>query len=201
MNRFRSAPQSLSLVTMGHLGPEPVAVKNLLECLPYRVRLYQVDDCRGLLPILRGDVPTDRFVILSCYGRNYRNPAPDDGPFAASDVMDAIALPGKIILNLGCQTGTNVFATAFLRGGVAAYIAPTGTVDVLTAVLFLFYLFCFLDQRLPLQAAVARACAKDATCAQFTLSLPVTEDPAAYDPYGAPLRGGALFAGTHSGSR
>lgn len=159
--------ESLSLVALGDTG-EAHALRGVLECFGYQVEAHWVGSRAEFLAIMRGEIPTHQSVILSCHGDEGAFLLDPERPVAASDLAGQIALPGKLVLSTGCETGTGALAAAFLGGGCAAYIAPTSEVEGRAAVLFALHLFYRLAGKQPLAVAVAEARALDDECALFS---------------------------------
>jgi len=94
---------------------------------------------------------------------------PNERPVSAAELSSIVRLPERIVVNLGCRTGTEALAAAFLGGGCDAYIAPLGYVEGNAAMMFAIHLFYFLAEKRPLTEAVQESCKHDAECALFKL--------------------------------
>jgi hypothetical protein len=82
----------------------------------------------------------------------------EDGSMPPEVIARRISLPGKVFLSTACGMGSAAFGDAFLKGGVAAYIAPEGYPDGADAALFvhIFFqqIFC---RQMPVSSAVVTA--------------------------------------------
>jgi hypothetical protein len=63
------------------------------------------------------------------------------GSMPARMIAERVDLPGKVVVSTACGTGAAGFGAAFMRGRVAAYIAPDGHPDGADAALFVHLLF------------------------------------------------------------
>lgn len=159
----------VSLIVANNAELEAIALRSVLEVFNCRVEIHWVGSRGQFLDILKNIIPTTNLVILSCHGdaggmllMPYE-PAVGDAELAA-----AIQLPGRVVLSLGCRTGTPEIAEAFIAGGCHAYIAPTEDIEGNTALLFAIHLFYALAAHRPLEEAVVEAQAYDTESRQFT---------------------------------
>lgn len=151
--------ETVSLVSIGDVH-EAVSLRGFLERFNYRVEVHWVGSRREALEILRGNVQTFRYVILSCHGDNGGGILVPDEPVISIDDL-AISLPDRVVINLGCCTGQDEAAACYLNGGCDAYIAPCDAVDGKTALLFAAHFFYFIGIGLPLAEAFGKAQAFD----------------------------------------
>jgi hypothetical protein len=161
--------EPLSLVVVSYSSLEAVALRSVLECFNYRVEVHWVGSRQQFLEILCGNVPTFRYVVLSCHGEDDSILVPNERPVSAAELSNLVQLPERIVVNLGCRTGTEALAAAFLGGGCDAYIAPTDHVKGNAAMMFAIHLFYFLAEKRPLTEAVEESRKHDAECALFKL--------------------------------
>ncbi len=96
---------------------------------------------------------------------------PDEPVLKAKDIADVASLQGKVVVNLGCLTGSQAFAEAFKKAGTKAYIAPVDYPEGRAAIGFIANLFLLLAGKHPLDEAVRRAAAFDTETEQFTLHI------------------------------
>lgn len=164
--------EPVSIVLVSYTDVEAMTLRNVLECFNYRVEMHRVGSRPQFLEILRGNIPTFRYVILSCHGDMGGFVIPYQNPLLADELAQTVRLPGHVVLSLGCATGAEALANAFLGGGCAAYVAPTGGVEANAAMLFAIHLFYFLGKNWSLSEAVAESCRHDDQCALFKLWLP-----------------------------
>jgi hypothetical protein len=76
----------------------------------------------------------------------------------ATVIATRVNLPGKIVVSTACRTGAKAFAEAFVKGKVAAYIAPDGYPHGADAPLFVHQLFHqLLQRRVSLPSALYRS--------------------------------------------
>jgi len=161
--------ESVSLIVVSYSSLEAVALRSVLECFNYRVEVHWVGSRRQLLEILRGSVPTFHYVVLSCHGEGDSILVPHERSVSAAELASIVQMPGRLVVNLGCRTGTDALAAAFLGGGCDAYIAPTDDIEGKAAMLFAIHLFYFLAEKRPLTEAVQESRKHDAGCALFKL--------------------------------
>jgi hypothetical protein len=166
--------ETVSIVVIGSTGHEPFALRTMLEAFNYRVEIHWVGSRAEAVEILKGNIPTFPHLILSCHGDEAEGGCilvPDEPPLTAHDLRDILHLPGKIVLNLGCATGTPAFAESFRAGRCAAYIAPTDYVQGNSALFFAVHLYYFLARQQTLEMAIAQARNHDEECGLFQCFL------------------------------
>ena len=66
-------------------------------------------------------------------------------------------LTGSTVLSLGCTTGSDEMADAFLAAGAKAFAGPSGYPDASDAIVFTHLLFHGLAQGAEIEAAAERA--------------------------------------------
>lgn len=118
----------ISLIVLEWSGLESVALRSVLEYFGCRVDTHWVGSRKEFIGILTGTIPTTNFLILSCHGDEDAGmyTCPEEKPLKPQELQCIAKLHGKTVLSLGCATGTDAFARAFLRSGCKAYIAPEG---------------------------------------------------------------------------
>lgn len=164
--------EPVSIVLVSYTDLEAMALRNVLECFNYRVEMHRVGSRPQFIEILRGNIPTFRYVVLSCHGDENGLVIPYQNPVSATELAHVAHLPGHLVVSLGCMTGTETLAQAFLDGGCEAYIAPTDDVDANAALLFAMHLFYFLAATRSLSEAVEESRKHDAECSRFRLWCP-----------------------------
>jgi hypothetical protein len=166
--------EPLSIIALGDTGTEPMALRGVLEAFNYRVEIHWVGSRKQFIAILRGDIPTHPYVVLSAHGDERGILVPDEAPVGADELAEVVHLPDRVLLSLACRTGGDAFAKAFLAGGCHAYIAASEEMEASSALLFAIHLFYFLSptHRRPLREAVGEARKHDAQCARFSLYSP-----------------------------
>jgi hypothetical protein len=148
--------EPISLVAIGDATLETVALRGVLECLNYRVEVHWVGSRKEALEILRGNIETFTYVILSCHGDEHGGILVPGEPAIGIDDL-AVSLPGRVVINTGCGAGQDKAAGRFLDGGCRAYIAPREAVEGSAALLFAAHLFYFLRAGRPLTDALGKA--------------------------------------------
>jgi hypothetical protein len=111
-------------------------------------------------------------VLLSCHGEDGNFVIPYQNSLTAVELAQIVHLPNHIVVSLGCSTGAEALAGAFLDGGCEAYVAPTGDVEANAAMLFAIHLYYFLEKKWPLGQAVEESRKHDAQCSLFKMWLP-----------------------------
>ncbi len=164
--------EPISIILVSYTEGEAMTLRSVLECFNYRVEIHRVGSRPQFLEILRGNIPTFRHVILSCHGDENGFVIPSQNSLSAAELAHDVNLAGKRIVSLGCETGTEALARAFLRGGCEAYVAPTDGVEANAAMLFAIHLFYFLGERMPMGDAVEESRKHDSQCSRFKLWSP-----------------------------
>jgi hypothetical protein len=164
--------EPISIVSVSYTDLEAIALRNVFECFNYRVEMHRVGSRPQFIEILRGNTPTFRYVILSCHGDEAGLVVPYQKPVSAMELAQVAHLPGQLVVSLGCMTGTEALAQAFLDGGCEAYIAPADNVDASAGLLFAIHLFYFLATKRSLSEAVEESRKHDAECSRFKLWCP-----------------------------
>lgn len=148
---------------------EAVAIRSILEAYNYRVTVHWLGSRKELIEVLKGSIETDQMVVLSCHGTNDGIVIPDEKNLGGQEIGEIANLPGKIFINLGCETGSPDFAEAFRKAETKAYIAPTGSPHGRAAIGFTASLFLLLASKHPLDEAIRRASEFDAETEMFKL--------------------------------
>ncbi|MDD5368807.1 MAG: hypothetical protein PHQ40_06975 [Anaerolineaceae bacterium] len=164
--------EPVSIVLVSYSDLEGMTLREVLECFNYRVEMHRVGSRPQFLEILRGNIPTFRLMLLSCHGDEGGFVIPYQNPLKAEELAQIVRLPGHIVVSLGCATGTEVLASAFLGGGCTAYVAPTAGVEANAALLFAIHLYYFLAEKRSLEEAVEESRKHDAQCSLFKLWQP-----------------------------
>ena len=125
------------------------AIRAVLEAFSLRVHLYDLVQKRNALEVLAGDLPGAEYVILCCHGSGTLDGVPRlrlevidqaDGDYdqaggweqaeielTPANIPDHFRGQGRTLICIGCGSGQEAFAQAFLRAGFRAYIAPRGS--------------------------------------------------------------------------
>lgn len=160
---------------------ETIALRASFDWWGIDGRLHLIGKASDLVALLDGSYPLAQHVALMCHGVPEGIVLPELGEeFAArerynrylspQDVAEFANLPGSVVLNTGCVTGTQAFADAFLQHGATHYIAPTDYPEGDAA---LFFALCFyyyhLIKRMSLEDAFSRARSADEETHMFRL--------------------------------
>ncbi len=163
-----------------------MAVRSALELFRLRVHLHLCVQRRNVLDLLAGRIPDSEYVVL-CWGGQHAPHGPEIRPsvvdqvdgkwqqaevaLSSASVPQLVHLPGRTVLALGCSTGAEPIAQAFLRSGCRAYVGPTAAVDQDATALFAISFFYHLlspdrdsDLACTEEEAVRRARAIDREC-------------------------------------
>ena len=108
----------------------------------YLVEIHWVGSRRQLVEILKGNIPTHRYFVLECHGDDGKILLLDEPALGPDEVSKIVNLPGKVVLNCGCDLGTEAMARAFLNGGCEAYIGAIKEMHSLMFAIHLFYYLC-----------------------------------------------------------
>ncbi|MCH4886250.1 hypothetical protein EZV73_01655 [Acidaminobacter sp. JC074] len=133
--------KKVSLIVIGFVGSEPHALRNTLELYGYRVDTHWVGSKTQLIKILAGEIETHDTLILSCHGINEGIVIDGQAPLNMEEIRKYCNLKGKILISMGCLTGTRKFARAIMNVGASSYIAPEAEVDGNACLLFVNHLF------------------------------------------------------------
>jgi hypothetical protein len=159
----------ISIILVSYTEGEAMTLRDVLECFNYRVEIHRVGSRPQFLEILRGNIPTFRHVLLSCHGEDGNLVIPYQNPLSAVELVQTVHLPDHIVVSLGCGTGTEALASAFLGGGCEAYVAPTSPVAANVALLFAIHLYYYLGKKWTLIQAVEESRKHDDQCSLFKL--------------------------------
>jgi hypothetical protein len=142
----------VSVVAVGEAS-EALLVRSLLENLGATVALHQIGTPEDFLGVI-GQGPAAQYVVLCGHGDengfvfgDYADGIGIDisglrsGSMPAQVIAERVQLRGKVVVSTACETGRAGFGAAFMRGGVAAYIAPDGAPHGADALLFVHLFF------------------------------------------------------------
>lgn len=161
----------VSVVVLEWSGLESTALRGMLEYFGYRVDMHWIGSRKEFVELLGGKIPTNDLVILVCHGDDsgVLFTCPDERPMTPDEVGRCASLDGKTVVSLGCHTGSQSFADAFLSAGARAYVAPSGAPYGNTAVLFATHLCYELHNKEPLKEAIQIASSYNADSGMFAL--------------------------------
>ena len=158
-------------VCVADLGDnEGSLVRHLLENLGLAVELYGIGQARHLASVIHGDGlgGSPDFLIITGHGEEGAIIVPECAdeievlqPFhrlmTPSHVREHFTLTGSTVLSLGCTTGSEEMADAFLTAGASAFAGPSGFPEGSDAIVFLHLLFYGIAQGDELEASAQRA--------------------------------------------
>lgn len=176
--RFHVPRTPLAVVAVGD-GMEALLIRAILESLGAAVTLHLAGTPQDFLEVLAQGESAPRYIVVSGHGdrggflfgdydRRIDTTMLVEGSLPADAIASRVRLPGKVVISTACETGAEAFGAAFIRGKVAAYVAPSGSPEGAIVPLFLHCLFHQLLQRkAPLDAALRRAQAIDGEARMF----------------------------------
>ncbi|MFH1444594.1 MAG: hypothetical protein ABIG34_04380 [Candidatus Peregrinibacteria bacterium] len=114
---------------------ETVALRGVLEYLGYVPSIHWVGSVQQFKTLLNdGKKHLSEWIVLSAHG--CKEGFYGTGNEVVSLKELTIKLPKARVLSLGCMTGTEPFAKAFLNGGADCYIAPPSSPEGNSALMF-----------------------------------------------------------------
>lgn len=128
--------KNISIICVNeHAALETVALRGVLEYIGYVPSIHWVGSIRQLKSLLAdGKKQLSDWVVLSAHGCKQGFYGTDNAIVPLKELT--IRLPRAHVLSLGCMTGTEPFAKAFLNGGAACYIAPPSYPEGNSALMF-----------------------------------------------------------------
>jgi hypothetical protein len=147
------------------------ALRATLEVYNYRVTTHWVGSRKELVMLLDGSLPLeDEFIILACHGDEQSIVIPGETQLTPQELGSVAKLQDKIVLSLGCKTGSPAFREAFVEAGARAYVAPTDYPDGSSALVFAA-VFCYeLSKGTSVSEATKKAASLDNETGMFGLS-------------------------------
>lgn len=141
----------LIIVNISGTGNEAEALRQTLENMNFFVSMKNIGRPRDFTDVLTGKLPFDPdCIIISCHGHDGKIIMPElsdslyetnepKGDFTSEEVNQFIDISGKVIINLGCTTGSEALADAFSANNI--YIVPSGYIEGNAALFFTIRLF------------------------------------------------------------
>ena len=155
------------------------AIRSSLECMRIGVRHWPIANegiARSLLSGAEGDAP---YVVLAMHGEHGQLLFLPNSPtsqmktsYSVEELAGIVRLPGKVVVSVGCASGSPELAEVFLSGGASAYVAPVISPFGHAAPVFVTLLFFALTQGRTLEEAVEAARAVDRELAIWRLFTP-----------------------------
>ncbi|QBD83463.1 hypothetical protein EPA93_13410 [Ktedonosporobacter rubrisoli] len=142
-------------------------IRVALEGFGIKVNRFPVGRAQHAINVLSGEEATAPYVLLAMHG-DYDQLllpalAPEieaterfHGALTPQDLHSFVDLPGRIVISLGCETGTPNLARAFLDHGCIAYIGPEGAPFGYASMFVPIFLFYELTEGRSLAEAVER---------------------------------------------
>lgn len=115
---------------------EALALRAALEWWQVQITLHLIGQAKDVVHILGKGGNKSKLIFLMCHGNEQGIILPELGPevekeqpyhqvLTPTNLTEFLHLPGCIVVNTGCITGTPAFAQAFLDASCTAYIGPT----------------------------------------------------------------------------
>ena len=143
--------KTVLIVAFSDTGNEAEALRQTLESFGLFVATKYIGRPNDFISVLRGEMPIDTdFIIFSCHGddgkfimpvlgENIYVPDEPKGNLGREDIEKFMHLSGKIILSLGCTTGTPETSRIFAKNNI--YIAPIDYIEGRSALFFAIKFF------------------------------------------------------------
>jgi hypothetical protein len=159
----------------GHgMGEIVSAVRPSLEAMRIGVVLWNLANEANVQRAFAGENCQAPYVIVAMHGDTGRMIlAPGattpgfKSSFSVEEVRSMVRVPGKVVLGVGCASGTQEWADVFFEGGATDYIAPVSAPFAHAASVFTTILFYALTQGRDLAEAVETARTVDNELAVF----------------------------------
>ncbi len=128
--------KNISIICVNeHAALETVALRGVLEYIGYVPSVHWVGSvCQFTSLLTEGKKRLSDWIVLSAHGckEGFYGTGNEVVPLKGL----TIKLPKAHVLSLGCMTGSEPFAKAFLKGGVENYIAPSSYPEGNSALIF-----------------------------------------------------------------
>lgn len=170
LNTQNKEIKNISLICLEERSTlESVALRGALEYLGYVVSTHWIGSKESFLKLLSGEVPIDNTVIISDHGYKKGFMLSDEKVIKPEEFKGQITWKDKKVVSLGCCTGSKEFADAFIKSGVATYLAPDDYPDGNATLTFAIYLFFLLKKGDSLSVALEKAKQLDKELDSFKL--------------------------------
>ena len=167
-------------------------MRSMLELYRLYVHMYYCCQKRNVLDVLAGKIPDAEYVVLvagGCHDDDLecggcvsfkRVVEQVDGEWQSADlklfpedVSRLVRLDDCTVIAIGCNTGREPLARAFLDAGCKAYLGPTEAIDQNSTTMFVCAIFHYLlaepPDQLDVREAVVRARQIDSQTASYRL--------------------------------
>ncbi|MGH9225568.1 MAG: hypothetical protein ACRD2W_17685 [Acidimicrobiales bacterium] len=163
-------------VIAGHATSAIVSpIRASLESMRIGVSLWSLANEKNARRVFGGENSGAPYVIVAMHGDSGRmilspgDPTPGrTSSFSMDEVREMLRVPGKVVIAVGCVSGTQEWADVFFDGGATDYIAPAAAPFAHAAPLFVSLLFYGLTQHQSLADAVELARGVDDELAVWT---------------------------------
>ena len=157
-----------------------VTIRSSLEGFGIKVNRFPVGRGQHIVNVLSGKEATAPYVLLSLHGEHDKLLLPSlaeevaaterfNDALTPEDLHTFVNLPGRVVISLGCETGTLNLARAFLDHGCTAYIGPEGQPYGHASLFVPIFLFYELTEGRSLDEAVERLRRHDQELAMWRL--------------------------------
>jgi hypothetical protein len=168
---------SVDLVDVDGWG---ATIRSSLEGFGIKVNRFPVGRGQHIVNVLSGQEATAPYVILSLHGERGKLLLPTlaaevaaterfNDTLTPEDLHTFVNLPGRVVISLGCETGTMNLAHAFLDHGCIAYIGPKREPYGHASLFVPVFLFYELTEGRSLEEAVERLRRHDQELAMWRL--------------------------------
>jgi hypothetical protein len=155
-------------------------IRSSLEGFGIKVNRFPVGRGQHLVNVLSGKEATAPYVLLSLHGERDKLLLPSlaeevaatehfNDALTPEDLHTFVDLPGRVVISLGCETGTLNLAHAFLDHGCTAYLGPEGAPFGHASLFVSTFLFYELTEGRSLDEAVERLRRHDQELAMWRL--------------------------------
>jgi len=155
-------------------------LRSVLENFGIKVNRFPVGRAQHVVNVLSGEESTAPYVILAMHGDLNQLLLPSlaeeiaaterfNNALTPEDLHTFVDLPGRIVISLGCETGTPELARAFLDHGCTCYIGPEGAPFGYASLFVPTFLFYELTEGRSLDEAVERLRAHDQELSMWRL--------------------------------
>jgi len=155
-------------------------IRSALEDFGIKVTLFPIGRAQHVVNVLSGEECTAPYVILAMHGDHNKLLLPSlaeeiaaterfNDALTPEDLSTFVNLPGRVVISLGCETGTPELARSFLDHGCTAYIGPEGAPFGYASMFVPIFLFYELTEMRSLEGAMERLRQHDHELAMWRL--------------------------------
>lgn len=150
------------------------AIRSSLETMKIGVNVWRLANERNVRRVLGGTDVDAPFLVVAMHGDSGRlllAPGSSTPGFTSSFTMDEVRsmlhVHDKVVIGMGCASGTPEWADVYMGAGAIDYVAPSGAPFAHAAPLFVIVLFYALTQGRDLADAVELARGLDGELASW----------------------------------